>query len=265
MKLWKKLGMPKPQSEAGKGKLSFADNEIYSGITLPADMPFFVRLDGWSFHHLSRDIKLKKPFDKRFAQAMVKTASQFFTSFNPCLAYVFSDEINILFLKNTSFKRIEKIDSVFAGLASSVFSKQMGKGKASSFDCRCIPLKRKDIIPYLIWRQAEAFRNCNNGYAQYLLMKKEKLDARTATKKLHGMKTEKLRAITEKYHGLSKIPKWHERGILVYRERYKKKGYNPLIKKRVEVERIRIAEDWNPPIFVEDRILANDLIRDGLL
>lgn len=261
MKLWKKLGMPKPKSEASKGKLSFVDNEIYSGIMLPAGMPFFVRLDGWAFHHLAKEIRLKKPLDKKFAKVMVKTASGFFIPFNPCLAYIFSDEINLLFLKQTAFQRVEKIDSVFAGLASSVFSKHIGK--ISGFDCRCIPLERKDIIPYLIWRQAEAFRNCNNGYAQYLLMKKEKLNARAATKKLQGMKTEKLIAIRKKY--LKEIPEWHERGILVYRERYKKEGYNPIKKKKVIVERLRIVEDWKPPIFAEDKILVNELIRNGFL
>ncbi len=234
-------------------------------------MPFFVRLDGWTFHGLAKKIKLKKPFDKFFASCLTKVAREFFIPFNPYLAYIFSDEINLLFLKTTTFRRVEKIDSVFAGLASSLFFKEINKKKniqateAAAFDCRCIPLEKKDIAPYLIWRQAEAFRNCNNAYAQYLVMKKEKLNARATTKRLQGMKTKELRNLINKYYGLKKILSWHEKGILVYRKLYKKKGYNPIKKKKVEVERLCIAEDWKPPIFAKNKNLINKLVKNGFI
>ena len=85
MKLWKKLGFPEPKSEASKGELRLIDNEIYSGIEV-LHMPFFVRLDGWAFHSLTKRLKFKSPYDKRFASSMVKTASRFFLPFNPVLA-----------------------------------------------------------------------------------------------------------------------------------------------------------------------------------
>lgn len=48
MKLWKRLGLPQPKSEASRGTLSLVDNEVYSGIEIPSVPPFtlFVRLDG---------------------------------------------------------------------------------------------------------------------------------------------------------------------------------------------------------------------------
>jgi tRNA(His) 5'-end guanylyltransferase len=236
--------------------MDFKKNEIYSRITLP-NKPFFIRLDGWGFHQLSKKAKLKKPFDKNFSEAMAKTAKQFFIPFNPCLAYVFSDEINLLFLQASSFKRVEKIDSVFAGIASSFFSKEIRQN--ATFDCRCIPIEKKDISKYLVWRQAEAFRNFSNGYAQYLLQTKEKLSPKAAAKKLQGIKTEKLAAIRKKYR--VKAPEWHERGILLYRQEYKKKGYDPIRKKKVLVERSKVIEDWKPPIFSKNKKFVERLIR----
>lgn len=245
MKLWKKLNLPRPKTEASKGKLSLADNEIYSGIEVPA-MPFFVRLDGWSFHSLTKKLRFKQPYDKFFANCLVNTAKNFFISFNPTLCYIFSDEINFLFLKQTSFKRIEKIDSIFAGIFSAIFSilltKKYKKAVNAIFDCRVIPLAKNQIQKYLVWRQAECFRNHNNSYA-YWLLRKKRFSARAAAKKLIGMKTDELYALCRKNGiDLKKTPAWQRDGILIVWEKYQKKGYDPIRKKRVFVERRKPKE-----------------------
>jgi tRNA(His) 5'-end guanylyltransferase len=252
MRLWKKLGLPKPKSEASTGELSLVDNEVYSGIEVP-EMPFFVRLDGWAFHGLAKQLKLKKPFDRFFISCLARTAAKFFIPFNPALSYIFSDEINFLFLKNPIFRRIEKIDSVFAGFASSNFlieiNKKYKQVKAVSFDCRCIPLEKRDILKYLVWRQAEAFRNHNNAWAQYVLMKKS-LSARSASRKLAGLKVKDLMKLCkENKIDLDKTPAWQRRGVLLYKEKYKKKGYDPVKKKSVIVTRFRVKENWEMPAF----------------
>ncbi len=251
-KLWQKLGMPEPNSEASAGELSFKENEIYSGIEIP-EMPFFVRLDGWGFHGLAEQLKIKKPFDKQFIELMTKTAEAFFMPFNPCFAYLFSDEISILFMKATSFRRVEKIDSVFAGMASSILTnlirEKYKKALNVIFDCRCIPLSKEEIIKYLIWRQAECFRNCNNAYAQHLMIEKERLNARAAAKKLKGMKTKELLEFVKKYISTDKIPKWHSRGVALYKEAYQKKGFNPITKKTVVVQRMKAITDYELPVF----------------
>ncbi len=241
MKLWKRLNLPKPKTEASKGKLSLADNEVYSGIEVP-DMPFFVRLDGWSFHSLAKKLKFKQPYDKFFANCLVDAAKNFFIPFNPILCYIFSDEINLLFLKQTSFKRIEKIDSVFAGIFSAIFSnlltKKYKKIINAAFDCRVIPVTKNQIQKYLIWRQAECFRNHNNSYAYWILRKKS--SARAAAKNLLGMKTNELFELCRKNGiDLKKTPSWQRDGILIIWEKYKKNGYDPIRKKKVLVERRR--------------------------
>lgn len=254
-KLWQRLGLPKPKSEASGGPLSLIDNEVYSGIELPAGAPFFVRLDGWAFRSLAKKLHFEKPYDRFLADALTKTAATFFLPFNPTLAYIFSDEINFFFSKSTTFTRIEKIDSVFAGLAASVFAAQLRKKYEEvppiAFDCRCIPLTSKEeMIKYLVWRQAEAFRNHNNAWAQHVVMSKEGLSARAVTKRLAGLRVAELRKLLTKYgFDLERTPAWQRLGILLYKQKYKKVGYDPIAKKRVVVNRFRIAEEWSPPIF----------------
>jgi tRNA(His) 5'-end guanylyltransferase len=233
LKPWQKYGLPEPKSEASKGPLSLADYEIYSGLEVPSG-PFFVRLDGWCFHSLTKRLKLKQPFDKKFASWMTATAKQFFTLFNPKLAYIFSDEINLLFLKRTSFARIEKIDSIFAGIASSIFSKLCGR--PAIFDCRVIPIPKSKIVSYLLWRQAECFRNHNNAWA-YWVLRKSGLSPRQAAKKLTGLKTAKLKEICAKMVNLNRTPVWQRYGILIYWTKYRKIGWNPIEKKKVFAER----------------------------
>jgi tRNA(His) 5'-end guanylyltransferase len=249
--LWKELGYPKPKSEASKGRLSFVENEIFSGITIP-EMPCFVRLDGRCFHGFTKKLRFKEPYDEKFAGWVVETAKEFFIPFDPVLAYLFSDEINLLFLKRPGFERVEKIDSVLAGIASSKMLWSMGKKKgieSLSFDCRVIPVRKNEIQKYLIWRQAEAWRNCNNAYAQWVLLKSGK-SPRSASRELSGLKIRELQRVMKK-HGfdIGKTPAWQRRGILLYKESYKKKGYDPIKKKKVVVERRRAKADWNPPLF----------------
>jgi tRNA(His) 5'-end guanylyltransferase len=252
-KLWQLYGLPAPKSEASKGELSLVDYEIYSGIELPDNYCLFVRLDGWNFHSLTKKLSFDKPYDKFFAKALVEVAKEFFVTFNSKLAYIFSDELNLLFLKTPGWKRIEKIDSVFAGIASAKFYSKLKERFSEplprfAFDCRCIPLPRTKIIDYLRWRQAECFRNFNNAWAQYSLLKKGYSPSK-ATKALAGMKTKKLRRLLFENIPKDKLEAWQERGILLYKEGYLKEGYNPIKREKVKVERHRVIEIWDLLLF----------------
>jgi tRNA(His) 5'-end guanylyltransferase len=253
---WQIYGFPKPKSEASRGPLSLVDWEIYSGIEIP-DKPVFVRLDGWKFHGLCQKLKLRRPYDRFFAAALAEASKPFFSIFGANLAYIFSDEINLLFLRRPGFARIEKIDSVFAGIASSVFTAAMRKKfrrmPAVAFDCRAIPMLRKpDIARYLIWRQAECFRNHNNSWAHHALVKSG-LSPAAAQRRLSGMGTAQIRKMLKEQFGLDlwATPTWQRNGLLMYKERYLKTGWDPIKKKKVRVERWRLKIDWSPPLFRE--------------
>ncbi len=253
-KLWRELGLPAPKSEASRGRLSLADNEVYSGIEVPTG-PFFIRLDGWGFHGLARRLGLRKPFDKKFAECLAEVAKGFFVPFNPVLAYVFSDEISLLFLSPTAFRRVEKIDYVFAGIASTMFlveaRKRFGKQVGPvAFDCRVIPVRgAAEARKYLAWRQAECFRNHNNAWAQWV-MERKGLGPAAVSKKLSGVDAAGLRAVAKK-HGvdLGGTPAWQRNGLMVVWEHYGKKGFDPVKKKHVVVERRRPKTVWGAPLF----------------
>ena len=96
--------------------------ELYSQLKLPKNSKIVIRLDGRSFHSLSRILNLNKPYDERFISLMVNVASDLFKEFSPSLIYTFSDEINILLNEIPFLGRVEKLDSVLASFAASSFS-----------------------------------------------------------------------------------------------------------------------------------------------
>jgi len=229
--------------------------EIFREIKIPYDVPFFVRCDGRNFHRLTDEINFKKPYDKEFAEIMVNSAKSLFkNNLNPTLAYIFSDEINILFFNAPFSGRIEKINSVFASILSSTFSLELYRrrkiARTISFDARVIPIPEKRIIEYLTWRQLECWRNHVNSYAFYTLIEKG-FSREEAAKLLKGLKSAELHDLVFKERGinLAKTPIWQRRGILLYFEKYLKEGVNKLTGEKVLTARRKLVENWELPIF----------------
>ena len=109
---------------------------------------FLARLDGWHFRTFTRG--LEKPFDRKLWEALQETAIRFFPVFRPAFAYAHSDEVTFVFTKATLFDRVEKLDSLMAGVYSSTFTSLMGRPAA--FDCRVIGIAREsNITAYLAW------------------------------------------------------------------------------------------------------------------
>ena len=148
--------------------------EIYSDLRVPVNSKIIIRLDGRSFHSFAQNMELKKPYDDNFCRVMVNVSKELFEEFSPLFIYSFSDEISIL-LDNVPFNgRIEKMNSVIAGFASSSFTLNYDVqfSKAVSFDSRVIPITDDKIYDYFKWRQDEAWRNCINGYGIHFLKSK---------------------------------------------------------------------------------------------
>jgi len=237
-------------------------HEIFSQLQVPPDSPFFTRLDGRRFQAVAETVDAEKPFDKKFARCLVSSAKAIFQSdFNPTLVYVASDEINVLFFYVTPFgRRVEKINSVLSGVASSAFSinlqKQFKKTLLTAFDSRIIISSQEKIKEYLTSRQREAWRNHNNAYAYWLLRKMGHKPSEAA-KMLEGMKTKDIHEILFREGvNLTKTPSWQRRGILVYREPYQKQVESQT------VTRWHIHENWNLPLFpsIEGQALIHQII-----
>jgi len=231
-------------------------HEIFSKTCIPQEAPFFVRLDGWKFRKLSETVSAEKPFDEKFVKCLIFSGKALFKAgFNPALIYVASDEINALFMNTVLFRRrIEKTDSVLAGLVSSAFTLSLEKffkeGHFAAFDSRIVVVSNDEkIIEYLAWRQMNAWRNHNNAYAYWIFRKLGRKPSEIS-KKLKGLKTEELHEIMIKQGAnLAKTPKWQRRGILVYKQPFLKKV------EKQSVTRWKINENWNLPLFtLEDGV-----------
>lgn len=229
------------------------NREIYIKNSVPLKASFFVRLDGWNFRKLSQTLDVEKPFDENFAKCLVYSGKTIFDmGFAPALIYFASDELNMLFLGDIPFRgRIEKIDSVMPSLISTAFTlyvhKLFDKNIIAAFDSRIILVSNeKEIIKYLAWRQACAWRNHNNAYA-YWVYRKTGYKPSEIAKILKGMKTEEINeTLFGRGYNLEDTPLWQRRGILLYKQPYSKRMADKAVIRWV------ISENWNLPPFSSD-------------
>ncbi|NMX21286.1 tRNA 5'-guanylyltransferase [ANME-1 cluster archaeon GoMg4] len=238
------------------------DREIYADIK--AIPPLIVRADGRNFRRVLSG-EFEKPYDERFAKGMAEAVVIFFetSGFDPKLAYIFSDEIN-LFFPQVPFKgRIEKLDSVIAGFLASALTIVLDFKEAIAFDARTIPVcSREDVWEYLTQRQAEAWRNHINAYGYYGLQESG-LSEKEAEERLKGMKAAQVHEMLFRTGiNLNETPMWQRRGILIAKERYEKEGYNPKAAKKVVATRYEVVQLWDLPLFEseEGRNLMAELI-----
>ena len=225
------------------------EREIYANIR--ALSPFIVRLDGRAFHRFTDLQHFKRPFDERLAEGMAYVTENLIkdSGLSPLFGYTFSDEINLFFPDTPYDGRVEKIDSVLASFASSALTIFFNLKTPVAFDSRIIPVSREHIIPYLVSRQKEAWRNHINGWSQALLIK-EGFDAGIVAEKLDRAKSADLHELCfKKGINLALTPAWQRRGIIVYRKEIRKEGFNPIIKEKTWTVRRVITIDRDIPLF----------------
>ena len=227
-----------------------------------------VRVDGRGFSKALHKLEFKKPYDIRFAEGMARSTHDFFSKsgINPTLAYLFSDEINLIFVQDMPFNgRLEKIDSVIPSFIASALTINLGIAQPLSFDSRVSIIDRNDITEYLNWRQDECWRNLVSSYGYYLL-RDDGMGAKQAAEKLKGMKSEMLHQLAWE-HGinLAETPAWQRRGIMVYKQMFEKQGHNPLTGEESKAMRSEVVQDWELPLFKSEdgEQLISSIIQDS--
>lgn len=234
------------------------DYEIFTELKIPKGFETVLRLDGRSFHNLSKILEFKKPYDSDFAKLMVQVSKDLFKEFSPSLIYTFSDEINILLSQIPFSARVEKIDSNFASFAAGSFTKHLYESKKFkklpkpvSFDSRIIALPKELVSNYFKFRQKEAWGNCINSYSYWTL--REDLNKEEANKKIKGLKSPQMHDLLfSKGININDIPTWHKRGIAIYRKEENVKGFNPIKGKVQSSKRTKIYVDCNLDLFDSD-------------
>lgn len=221
---------------------------------LAALPPLYVRLDGRAFHRLARALDLARPFDERFGAAMASVARRLVADAgaSPVFAYTFSDEISCFFSELPFGGRVEKIDSVLAAFAASALTIELGLTEPVAFDARVVFVDPASAHAYLAGRQAEAWRNHINAYAQAVLVG-DGLSPREAAARLRGLASPALHELAfERGVNLAETPAWQRRGTLIYRRQVEVSGLDPRTGEVAVAVRSRAFIDRDPPLFNSD-------------
>ena len=193
-------------------------------------MPAIIRVDGKSFHSLTKKLKCKKPYDQEFADALTTSVANAMSKFSTArMAFVKSDEASILLIDYNTFMSqqsfggvVQKLASVGASSVAAYFSLYLNT--YAPFDGRVFTLPRNEVVNYFIWRQQDATRNAIQMTARTYFSHKECQNK--SSNHLQEMLFQK------KEINFNDMPTWFKRGRVIMS--------NGL----VEVE---------PPIFSQDR------------
>lgn len=215
-------------------------------------MYMIARLDGRSFTRLTKEIcKFEAPFDDKFRDMMVETVKYLMkdSGFQIVYGYTESDEISLLFKKDaTTFNRkVRKLNSVLAGMASAFFSLKVGLPVC--FDCRIIALPNLELLEdYFSWRMEDAHRNSLNSWC-YWTLRKEGISGSNAQSMMMGKNTSyKNELLFQRGINYNELPSWQRRGISVYWKEYTKDGWNPKTKETVQTTRRTLEVDMELPL-----------------
>lgn len=228
---------------------------------LPERLPVLIRVDGKSFHTVTRNCK--KPYDATFASVMDAVAIALCTEIQGAqIAYVQSDEISILVngykslnTKHWFENNINKINSIAAGIASSIFTINsnviFGEYRPIVFDSRTWVLPKEEVVNYMIWRQNDATRNSLQMLAQSLYSQKQ----------LHKKKNQELQEMCwQKGKNWNNLPTYWKRGRCAVKNYTEKEVENKLTGEKQLAMRTEWVIDSEVPIFTQDREYINKFI-----
>ncbi len=137
--------------------------EYFHSLRLLPGVWTVLRLDGRGFTRLTAD-GYEKPFDERFRDCMITTATTLLEELQGLYAYTESDEISVLFPPEWDLfdRELEKLVSLSAAIASVAFTQ--AARVAGHFDSRVWLGANENLVEdYFRWRQTDAGRCALNG------------------------------------------------------------------------------------------------------
>ena len=225
--------------------------EVFHSLRMLPGAWVVLRVDGRGFSRLTAE-RYEKPFDARFHEVMVRTASTLLEDFQGVYAYTQSDEISVLFRPEWSLfdREVEKLVSLSAGLASATFTH--AAGAPGTFDGRAwLGVDAAAVVDYFRWRQSDATRCALNGWC-YWTLRKEGWSVAKATRELDGSTVgSKNELLFQRGVNFNEVPLWQRRGTGITWERYTKEGVDPRDGRRVPTERRRLKVDSELPMKEE--------------
>jgi len=149
----------------------------YAVQVLMPRIPVVARIDGRAFHSFCRG--LKRPYDQRLSELMVRTTEYLVEETGANCGYTQSDEISLVWYREEYnseifFKgRLLKMTSILASMTTAFFNKYIPDYMPEKedifafFDSRVfnVPLEQ-EAANYFVWREMDATRNSVSMAAQ---------------------------------------------------------------------------------------------------
>ncbi|MFZ5790799.1 MAG: tRNA(His) guanylyltransferase Thg1 family protein [Pseudomonadota bacterium] len=221
--------------------------ECFTPLRLLPGAWVVVRVDGHGFHRFTEG-RFERPFDERLRDFMVVTARTLLEVFHGVYAYTMSDEISILLAPQWDefARRLEKIVSLAAGLASATFTHACGE--PAYFDGRVwLGPGEAQALDYFHWRQSDAARNALSAWC-YWTLREGGAGAADAARALDGCESRAMREMLLR-HGIDfdQLPSWQRQGVGLYWQSYEKRGHDPVANREVMAIRRRIVTEFFLP------------------
>ncbi|MGV3616308.1 MAG: tRNA(His) guanylyltransferase Thg1 family protein [Fimbriimonas sp.] len=225
--------------------------EAFHSLRIPPECWAVVRVDGKGFSRFTES-RFEKPFDARFHEMMVATATALLEGLNGIYGYTESDEISLLLPRNWELydREVEKTVSIAAGMASATFS--LACGEPAVFDGRIwVGGTDQATVDYFRWRQTDATRCALNGWC-YWTLRNEGVDYAEATRQMERQSVAaKNELLFARGINFNEVPLWQRRGVGIYPVRVEKEGVNPLTGETVVVTRRQTRVDKELPMGEE--------------
>ena len=196
--------------EFGDRMKSYETKEkILSGI------PFVARIDGKSFSKWTKGCA--KPFDDLLHGAFIKTVVTLIKETHACIGYTQSDEITLIYNEDSDYfgRKIQKLTSVLASIATSAFNDCFKEKPPAYFDCRVFGVPtRIEASNALLWREMDATKNAISSVAS----------AHFSHKSLHKLNTKQMqeKLWSEKDINFNDYPASFKRGSFLQNRQYEK-------------------------------------------
>jgi len=218
--------------------------ENAADVRLVRRLPVIVRIDGKKFSKYTKRLKVEKPFDSRFLEAMKNTAIALAKNVTGCVfCYTQSDEISLILRNDQSLEsepflnnRVQKITSILASMAtgwfnrfitnindnenSNCFSQHPRELSPAFFDARAYVVPSiEEVKNYLIWRQQDCTRNSILNATYYGLAALPDMGKKSARNLIHGLNINELQELMFSKAGIN----WNDfdpefrRGTAAYR------------------------------------------------